>query len=104
MTLLLLTDPQRVWPIRPMEPALGTIRQVAYVVEDLDSALEHWIGILNAGPFFVFEHAELSDQLYRGAASSIDVTLAVGNSGDVQIELILPEDRRLGHTHGRRET
>ncbi len=71
-----------------MAPPLGTITQVAYVVEDLDSALRYWIDIMKAGPFFVFEHAQMEDQRYRGGASNVDVTLAVGNSGDVQIELI----------------
>ncbi len=75
-----------------MAPPLGTITQVAYVVEDLDSALRYWIDIMKAGPFFVFEHAQMEDQRYRGGASNVDVTLAVGNSGDVQIELIYCEN------------
>ena len=45
------------------------------------------------GPFFVFEHAELENQRYRGGLSSADVTLAVGNSGDTQIELIVCENQ-----------
>ena len=71
---------------------LGTIRQVAYVVQDLDKALSYWVDVMKAGPFFLFKHAEMENQRYRGATSNVDVTLAVGNSGDVQIELIYCEN------------
>ena len=40
----------------------------------------------------MFEHAALEHQRYRGGASEADVTLAVGNSGDTQIELIFCEN------------
>jgi len=75
-----------------MTPALGTVTQVAYVVDDMQRALDYWLSVMKAGPFFLFEHADLEHQVYRGAPSDIDVTLAVGNTGDVQIELIFCED------------
>jgi hypothetical protein len=75
-----------------MKTALGTVRQVAYVVDDMQKALDYWIDGMKAGPFFLFEHAAMENQLYRGAASNADVSLAVGNSGDVQIELIYCEN------------
>ena len=75
-----------------LPPPLGSVSQVAYVVEDLDNALSYWIDVIKAGPFFVFEHAHMENQLYRGAPCNIDVTLAVGNSGDTQIELIYCEN------------
>ena len=73
-------------------PPLGTVSQIAYVVSDMERALEYWIDVLKAGPFFLFEHALLDNQRYRGGASDVDVTLAVGNSGDTQIELIYCEN------------
>ena len=73
-------------------PPLGTVSQVAYVVRDLDTALKYWIDVIHAGPFFVFQHAHLENQRYRGGPSEADVTLAVGNSGDTQIELIYCEN------------
>ena len=73
-------------------PPLGSVSQVAYVVEDLDRALEYWIDVMQAGPFFVFKNARLENQRYRGGPSNADVTLAVGNSGDTQIELIYCEN------------
>ena len=76
-----------------LPPPLGAVSQVAYVVKDMEQALNYWIKIMAAGPFFVFEHAELENQRYRGDLSSADVTLAVGNSGDTQIELIVCENQ-----------
>ena len=75
-----------------MTTPLGTIRQIAYVVDDMDQAINYWIDVMRAGPFFLFRHATLENQRYRGAPSNIDVSLAVANSGDVQIELIYCEN------------
>lgn len=71
-----------------MTQPLYTVRQVAYVVRDLDAALKYWTEVLKVGPFFLFEHCPLENQRYRGGPSNVDVSLALGNSGDVQIELI----------------
>lgn len=71
-----------------MTQPLQTVRQLAYVVRDLDAALHYWTSVLEVGPFFLFEHCPLQDQRYRGQPSNVDVSLALGNSGDLQIELI----------------
>ena len=64
------------------------IVQYAYVVEDIDAAIEHWTTNVGAGPFFVRKH--LTDLVfdYHGKRSSIDMDLAVGQAGTVQIELV----------------
>lgn len=72
-----------------MTQPLGTIRQLAYVVEDMDKALDYWINTLGAGPFFMLEHAPLENQRYYGQPSNADISVALGNSGDLQIELII---------------
>lgn len=74
-----------------MTQPLYTVRQLAYVVRDLDAALKYWTEVLKVGPFFKFEHCPLENQRYRGGESNADVTLALGNSGDLQIELIYCE-------------
>lgn len=71
-----------------MTQPLYTVRQLAYVVRDLDAALAYWTGILKVGPFFRMEHAPLMDQRFYGQPSNVDVAIALGNSGDLQIELI----------------
>lgn len=75
-----------------MTQPLYTVRQVAYVVRDMDAALKYWTEVLKVGPFFLFEHCPLENQRYRGGESNADVSLALGNSGDVQIELIVCEN------------
>lgn len=72
----------------PSQP-LFTMQQVCYVVDDLDEALDFWTKELKVGPFFLFELLALDNQIYRGqpASEPADVTIALGNSGAVQIEL-----------------
>ena len=76
-----------------MTQPLYTVRQLAYVVTDMDAALKYWVDVLKVGPFFVYEHCPLENQRYLGQPSNVDVTLALGNSGDLQIELIFQHDQ-----------
>ncbi len=71
-----------------MTQPLYTVRQLAYVVRDMDAALKYWIEVLKVGPFFMIEHAALENQKFFGKPSNTDVSIALGNSGDLQIELI----------------
>jgi hypothetical protein len=68
----------------------GVIKQIAYVVDDLDAAIARWVEIVGAGPFFRIDGARTVDVRYRGHAVEAEVSLALGNSGGVQIELIAP--------------
>jgi methylmalonyl-CoA/ethylmalonyl-CoA epimerase len=70
----------------------GVIKQIAYVVDDLDAAIMHWVGVLHAGPFFRIDDARFEAMRYRGAVADASVSLAIGNSGGVQIELIQLRD------------
>ena len=77
-----------------MLPALssvyGPIRQVAYVVEDIDAAIEAWHAQLGVGPFAVVRDCQpLQGSTYRGEPSAeIRLNLAFAYIGDVQLELI----------------
>jgi catechol 2,3-dioxygenase-like lactoylglutathione lyase family enzyme len=67
----------------------GSIRQVAFVVRDLDEALRYWTQVLGVGPFFVAREVTPTTYWYRGEeASPPTIHIALGNSGDLQIELI----------------
>jgi hypothetical protein len=57
-------------------------------VRDIERALQHWTTVLGVGPFFYFERAPITEFSYRGAPSPLEVSIALGNSGDLQIELI----------------
>jgi methylmalonyl-CoA/ethylmalonyl-CoA epimerase len=67
--------------------ALGPIMQLSFCPKDVDAAMQHWIN-LGAGPFFVREHIALEDIKFRGQASDIDFSMALGYYGDIQIEFI----------------
>lgn len=71
-----------------MSRLFGEIRQNGYVVRDIEAALEHWTGTLGVGPFYYFERAPVSDFRYRGEPSPLEVSIALANSGALQIELI----------------
>jgi hypothetical protein len=72
-----------------MERLFGPIMQNAFVVQDLDGALEHWTRVMGVGPFFVFEHVEFAECWHRGrTATDIDMTVAIAHWGSLQIELI----------------
>lgn len=71
-------------------PLPGPIRQIGYVVRDLDEALAEWLA-LGVGPWFVVrQHAQ--KVIYRGQPCEVTISIALANSGDLQVELI--------HQHG----
>jgi len=68
-----------------MSRIFGDIRQSGYVVRDIEAAMKHWTEVLAVGPF---ERVPMEDFRYRGAPSAIEVSIALANSGPLQIELI----------------
>jgi len=68
----------------------GEIRQNGYVVRDIEAALRHWTQVLGVGPFFCFERVPMTDFRYRGRPVDVEVSIALANSGPLQIELIQP--------------
>ncbi len=71
-----------------MSRFFGTVRQNGYVVRDIEAALTHWAEVLGVGPWFYFERAPIEDFRYRGEPSDLEVSIALANSGELQIELI----------------
>ncbi|WP_197277307.1 VOC family protein [Sphingomonas profundi] len=67
--------------------SLGPIMQLAFVPEDIEAAIAHWLS-LGAGPFFRLRHIAYKRATHRGAETNIDFSMAVGYWGDMQIELI----------------
>ena len=73
------------------QPDDGII-QMAYIVEDIQSAMRTWARDMRVGPFFLLDHFTGVDPVYRGAPSQAGVSLAMGFAGHMQIELIQPND------------
>jgi len=66
----------------------GEIRQIGYVVRDIESAMRYWIEVLGVGPFYYSERVKQQHVKYRGKLSPIEMSSALANSGPLQIELI----------------
>jgi hypothetical protein len=67
---------------------LGEIRQAGYVVDDIEAAMDHWSRVLGIGPFFYNERVPIENYMYRGAPYEPHNSVALANSGALQIELI----------------
>lgn len=84
-----------------MSRLFGEMRQIAFVVRDIKRAVHHWTGILGVGPFFMLWDITPADWLYRGEASPPPrLTIALGYSGEFQVELIQQHDE---HPSGYRD-
>ncbi|WP_454736093.1 VOC family protein [Cupriavidus necator] len=72
-----------------MSLLFGGVRQVGYVVRDIEKAMQHWSEVLGVGPWFYKEAVGTTEFRYYGQASALpDLSIALANSGGVQIELI----------------
>ncbi len=71
-----------------MSRIFGPVRQNGYVVRDIEAAMAHWTQVMGVGPFFYFERVPIENFRYRGEPSPLEVSIALGNSGPLQIELI----------------
>ena len=72
-----------------MSKVFGPIRQMGYVVLDIEAAMHHWASALGIGPWFYKPHYEFDSFYYRGERfDTLDISVAMANSGPMQIELI----------------
>lgn len=72
-----------------MSRLFGDLRQIGIVVRDIDAALHHWVDVCGVGPWFYADRLALTEFTYRGQRhDDIHVSIALANSGDVQLELI----------------
>jgi catechol 2,3-dioxygenase-like lactoylglutathione lyase family enzyme len=71
-----------------MSRIYGEIRQLGYVVTDIEAAMRHWVDVLGVGPWFYVDRLPVRNFLYRGRPSDPHVSIALANSGGAQIELI----------------
>ena len=71
-----------------MSRIFGEIRQNGYVVRDIESAMKHWIEVIGVGPWFYTERFPFQGFEYKGEPSDPHVSIALANSGSLQVELI----------------
>lgn len=75
-----------------MSRHFGPIRQLGYVVRDIEAAMRCWTAEHGVGPFYLFERAPVHDLRYRGKPARAQIAFALAQSGPVQVELIQPLD------------
>jgi hypothetical protein len=71
-----------------MSRFFGEIRQLGYVVPDIEKAMEYWSRELGIGPWFYAPRVPVVNFKYRGQPSAPITSVALANSGAVQVELI----------------
>lgn len=71
-----------------MELQYGDIIQQAYVVNDIEAAAAKWNRTFGIGPFMLLPHITLQHVMYRGQPAEMELSAALCQAGDIQIELI----------------
>ena len=71
-----------------MSRLFGPIRQNGYVVRDIEAAMAHWIDVLQVGPWFYIDRVKTDWFRHRGQDFAVEMSIALANAGDLQIELI----------------
>lgn len=71
-----------------MSNLLGPIRQLGYVVDDIEAAMNHWSRVMGVGPFYYNPKVPIEDYRYDGEAHQVHNSVALANSGYIQVELI----------------
>jgi len=67
---------------------LGPIRQIGFVTRDLQQCLRFMVDHVGIGPWFVAERVCYPDCSYRGNAIGVELSIALGNCGPMQYEII----------------
>ena len=71
-----------------MSRIFGNLIQIGYVVTAIEAVMHYWATTLGVGPWFYIERLSVPDFTYMGEPSAVDLSLALANSGTMQIELI----------------
>lgn len=71
-----------------MSRVFDSVRQIAYVTDDMDRTLAFLHETAGIGPWFVARDIPVPDCTYRGEPIGIRLDAALANSGDMQIEVI----------------
>ena len=84
-----------------MSRLFGAMRQVGIVVRDIEGAMRHWIEVCGVGPWFYTDRLALTAFTYDGKRyDDLHASIALANSGDVQLELIQQRVRYSQHVSG----
>lgn len=66
---------------------LGPLKQLGYVVADLDRAIDDWAAD-GVGPWTFLPHVDTENFEYQGRHSTLDMSIGISYVGGMQVELI----------------
>ena len=75
-----------------MSRLFGEVRQLGFVVDDIQTAIRHWSQVMQVGPWFLAERIPVENFRYKGKPGAPEVSVALANSGPLQLELIQPRN------------
>ena len=71
-----------------MSRIFGPVCQNGYVVRDIRAAMDHWIKVMGVGPWYYVDRVKIDYFRHRGRDSDVEMSIALANSGALQIEPI----------------
>ena len=71
-----------------MSRFFGEMRQLGYVVPDIEAAMDYWSRTLGVGPWYYNPKVPIVNYVYRGESYEPHNSVALANSGPMQVELI----------------
>jgi len=72
-----------------MSRLFGPLRQMGYVVPDIQAAMQHWVEVCGIGPWYYADRLPVTKYWFdRKEYPLPHFSIALANSGEVQIELI----------------
>src|SRR6266404_4934764 len=71
-----------------MSRIFGAVRQNGYIVRDIRAAMDHWVNVMGVGPWYYIDRVKTDYFRHRGKGYAMEMSVALANSGDLQIELI----------------
>jgi catechol 2,3-dioxygenase-like lactoylglutathione lyase family enzyme len=80
-------------PVAPPFPS-RPIHHLGFHVPDLRAAIDAWVTVYGAGPFYLLEHVAFDECTSRGAPASWDHSAGFGQCGLVPVELQQVHDLR----------
>ena len=63
-----------------MSRLFGEIRQLGFVVRDIQAEMRHWSKVLQVGPWFLTERIPVENFHYKGQSAAIEVSVALATS------------------------
>ena len=73
--------------MHPIGQGFGKVVQIAYLVEDIDAAMGHWLREAGLGPWTCFRNIEL-DSHFDGKPLKLRIHEGLAYMGDLQIQLV----------------